>query len=143
MAKERILYDTNDYTDDYELMYDDLMFLRRTADKTVLVESCVAIARLGLWNGTVWGYSLRRSLSDCFKVENDCAIFKWYIDGRNNLRSSQTHHDGTHNILYRMWKPNISDSSRQTFLNKITNQTVTSNDISRYTVSLGKYFVKE
>ena len=47
------------------------------------------------------------------------------------------HHDGTDHYLYRVFKPDISDTRKENFLNKICRGTVTRADITRITRRLG------
>ena len=77
-------------------------------------------------------------MKDCLHFEDGCDYAEWYVDKKNNLRSKQTHHDGTNHYLYRMWKEGLSDTQKENFLNKIYTRQVTNKDITRYTKSLGK-----
>lgn len=101
----------------------------------------IIIGNLGLWNGRVpYAYkeTKNKNLKDCLRFENGCDYAEWYVDNKNNLRSKQSHHDGTNYYLYRMWKEGLSDTQKENFLNKIYTRQVTSKDITRYTKSLGK-----
>ena len=101
-----------------------------------LNENIVCIADLGLWNGRKMGYKiLRPNLESIFEVPYLTSL---YVDKRGNVRGTGNHHDGTNYYLFREWKDNLSDSQKETFLNKIYYEKVTSQDISRYTKSLGE-----
>lgn len=56
----------------------------------------LAIADLGLWNGRVTGYKVIKSLEDI--LYSDCDYAEWWCDSQ--LRSKQSHHDGTNYITY-------------------------------------------
>ena len=64
---------------------------------------------------------------------------KWYVDQYGNLRFTGHHHDGTNKVLYRMFRPELTDEQRENFTNKIYDGKATNADISRYTVRIGDY----
>lgn len=104
-----------------------------------LNERIVVIGELGLWNGKRMGYKLlSNNLKDCFYGDIDSA--EWYVDGYNDLRCNADHHDGTNHYLYRVFKDNLSDYTKENFLYKVSRGVATRQDITRYTTSLGKYF---
>ena len=85
------------------------------------------------------GYKLlSNNLKDCFYGDIDSA--EWYVDGYNDLRCNADHHDGTNHYLYRVFKDNLSDYTKENFLYKVSRGVATRQDITRYTTSLGKYF---
>ena len=99
-------------------------------------EDIIAIADLGLWNGRHQGYGIiGRNLADI--LYTNCDFAEWYVDRHNNIRMKGIHHDGTNYVLYRMFKPGLSDNQKQHFIDKIVDDMLTSKDISRYTVALG------
>ena len=99
----------------------------------------IILADIGLWNRRALGYKeiYSRSASDCLRFERDCEYAKWYVDERNDLCSHQSHHDGSHHLIYRSWKEGISDKQKQNFRDKIYYGKVTRRDITRYTDSIG------
>lgn len=103
----------------------------------------IIIAKLGLWNCSPNAYKLvpdnSHNISSCLCFEKDCDYAEWWVDSHNNLRSRQSHHDGTHQLLYREFKPNLSVKQQDNFCNKILQQKVTSKDITKYTCSIGKH----
>lgn len=106
----------------------------------VLPEELILIARLGLWDGSPMAYRVEgkaSTVADCLKFERDCEYAEWYVEG-NDLCSRQSHHDGTHHIIYRVWKPDITARQKGLFLDKVFNQKATRRDITRYTAGLGK-----
>lgn len=104
-----------------------------------LNERIVVIGELGLWNGKRMGYKLlSNNLKDCFYGETDSA--EWYVDGYNDLRCTADHHDGTNHYLYRVFKDNLSELTKDHFLYNVSRGIVTRKDITRYTTGLGKYF---
>lgn len=100
----------------------------------------IEIAEVGLWNGRRMGYNLlnEHNIRACLNFKQDCEYGEWWVDSRNNLRSRQSHHDGTHFILYREVKPEISSDQLDNFCWKLYNGKATSRDITKYTRSLGK-----
>lgn len=102
----------------------------------------IAIADLGFWNGRSMGYKLlNHNVNSCLQFEKSCDYAEFYCD-RYNLKSTQYHHDGTHYITYREFKPNISSDQADNFCWKLYNGKVTQKDITRYTRSLRPYVNK-
>ena len=142
-----IMAENPEYTEDeaYDLMcennnlyYDDKMYNLSGVD---LPENIIAIADLGLWNGRRSGYKeLGDDLTEIFKTS--CDFCSWYVDQYGNVRSTQHHHDGTNYILYRLWKPGLSDDQKENFMDKLYYGKATAADISRYTYRLGDYIGK-
>lgn len=103
-----------------------------------LPEDIIAIGDLGLWNGRVTGYKeIGGDLADC--LYSDCEYCEWYVDEYGNFRCRESHHDGTNYILYRMWRPGISEEQKDNFCEKCYLGTATQRDIYRYTVRSGDY----
>lgn len=100
----------------------------------------IEIADIGLWNGRRMGYNLlnEHNINACLNFKTSCEYGEWWIDSHNNLRSRQSHHDGTHFILYREVKPEITSDQLDNFCWKLYNGKATSRDITKYTRSLGK-----
>lgn len=100
----------------------------------------IEIADIGLWNGRRMGYNLlnENNIRACLNFKQDCEYGEWWVDSHNNLRSRQSHHDGTYFILYREVKPEITSDQLDNFCWKIYNGKATARDITRYTRSLGK-----
>lgn len=100
----------------------------------------IEIADVGLWYGRRMGYNLlnEHNINACLNFKRDCDYGKWWVDSHNNLRSEQSHHDGTHFILYREVKPEITSDQLDNFCWKIYNGKATPKDITKYTRSLGK-----
>lgn len=100
----------------------------------------IEIADIGLWDGRRVGYKLLNeyNIRACLNLKRGCEYGEWWVDSHNNLRSSQTHHDATHYILYREVKPEISSDQLDNFCWKLYRGKATSKDITKYTRSLGK-----
>lgn len=61
----------------------------------------VIFADIGLWFGRRRGYRVIGSnISDCLNFEKDCDYAEWYVED-GDLKSRQTHHDGTNLLVYR------------------------------------------
>lgn len=100
----------------------------------------ICIANLGLWNGRRDGYKVLGSTIDsCFTMLNGNYEAEWYLKN-GNLRCTQRHHDGTNYLLFRQFKPNVTQSQIDNFCQKVYNGVLTEADITRYTEGLGKYF---
>jgi hypothetical protein len=102
----------------------------------------IAIASMGLWSGRVQGYKLgSRMLSDTLTIGNEDYI-QLYYDGFN-VRKTAHHHDGTNYILFREFKPGLSDASKENFINKVySGETIDNATLNRYTRSLKRYIKK-
>ncbi len=104
-----------------------------------LPSTIVSIANLGLWNGRCNGYKIEgRKLSDIFIVGGDYHGVRWYIDTKGNVFGELSHHDGTHYMEYRMFRPELSDRQIDNFLDAVYNDKPY--DLGRYTVRLGDCF---
>lgn len=94
----------------------------------------LVIADLGLWNGHKQGYKILDGIEDVFYSETDYT--NWYFDG-HNLRSENSHHDGTNYLLYREIR---EDRNIDNLLTKIYNGDEISNStLNYYTKSLKEY----
>ena len=102
----------------------------------------IAIANLGFWNGRRIGYKLLdHNVNDCLQFEKDCDYAEFYC-GRYDLCSTQCHHDGSHCITYREFKPSITSDQADNFCWKLYEGKATQKDITRYTRSLKPYVKK-
>lgn len=99
----------------------------------------IAIADLGRWNGRFqWHKELKSdNLMDCLEVLADCEYNEWYVDRDGEFRSTQSHHDSTHYIYYRMWNSDVTEEQKEELLSKIYNGKATQADIDRVTDKLG------
>lgn len=135
---ESIKDDNPEYDDQYaidvaeDVNSDNLCIIREDLGN-IKTNTIIVIADLGLWNGCRIGYKEIKSLKDCFY--SDCDYCRWYVD-RYNMRSTQIHHDGTNELLYRIRKDGVSDYQWENFLGKIYDEKVTKADITKYTASL-------
>lgn len=123
----RLMCDIND-----EYLDDERLNLRKHADGEIVI-----IADLGRWNGRFSGYKELHSdlISDC--LSTGCDYAKWYVDALGDLRCSAAHHDGCDYYLYRQWRPGLSRTQKENFLQKIYDSKVTRRDINRYTKRIG------
>ena len=98
----------------------------------------IAIADVGRWDGRVMGYKeLGNNIKDC--LVSECEYAEWYVDQYGNFRFMGYHHDGMNTVLYRMFRPELTEDQRERFTDKIYNGTATASDVSRYTVRIGDY----
>ena len=146
MAVHTIYNDDIDYSElsaeemdyyDSDYFNDELINLKVPTE-----EQIIAIADMGLWNGRRQGYKVcGRLLSECLTVGNEDYNHLYY-DGFNT-RKTATHHDGTNHILFREFKPGLSDASKENFINKVySGETIDKATLNRYTRSLRKYVKK-
>lgn len=131
LSAEDMDYYDNDYFND------ELINLKVSTE-----EQIIAIADIGLWNGRKQGYRVcNRLLSECLTVGNKDYNHLYY-DGFN-VRKTTKHHDGTNYILFREFKPGLSNASKENFINKVySGETIDNATLNRYTRSLRRY-VKE
>ena len=138
---EHILFDNYPSADvdtyDYESAWRDIVANCRG----VKTNQIICIADLGLWNGRHSAYKLLgEGLANALYVGRDCEYIKFYIDGKGNFRSSQTHHDGTNKLLFREIKDGVTETAIRNFCSKIYQGSISSADIARYTKAIGHYF---
>lgn len=100
----------------------------------------IEIADVGLWDGRRMGYNLldKHNIKACLNFKRDCEYAEWWVDSHNNLRSKQTHHDGTNYILYREVKSEITSDQLDNFCWELYRGKATSKDITKYTRAIGK-----
>ena len=127
----------------YEEMLDlnDMYFEDEKSNLDIPTEGrIIEIADVGLWDGRRMGYNLlnEHNIKACLNFKRDCEYAEWWVDSHNNLRSKQTHHDGTNYILYREVKPEITSDQLDNFCWKLYRGKATSKDITKYTRAIGK-----
>ena len=106
-----------------------------------LGENIVALADIGRWNGRVNGYKeLGNNLANILYSSCDGDV-EWFVDG-TNVRCTESHHDGTNYITYRVWSEGLSDAQKDNFITKWLEGVAASKDITRYTKSLKPYVDK-
>ena len=127
----QIMLETND-----EYFNDERMNLDIQLNNDIII-----IADIGRWNGRFSGYKMIESgnIRDCLEFSKDCDYAEWHVDTYGNLRSTQHHHDGTHYLLYRAFKDDVTDEKKELLQSKIYNRTCKPSDISRYTYRLGDH----
>lgn len=130
----------NDYIDEMYRLNSEYLDDERCNLNIPTEGRIIEIADIGLWNGRRTAYKLLDShnINACLEFEKDCDFAEWYVDRYNDLRSSQTHHDGSHFIRYREVKPTTTSDQLDVLCWKIYNGKATARDIIRYTRSLGK-----
>ena len=120
-----------DFYNKIDINYEDIMFEYNKQ----LGENIIAIADLGLWYGRRKGYQiLSNNLNSIFQ-NFSCDCYQIFSDGYN-IRFKGYHHDGSHYILFRQWKSNLTNEQKQHFLNNIYCGKVTKTMVSYYTKSI-------
>ena len=129
-----LIYEMND-----EYLNDERANLNITLGNDILI-----LADIGLWDGRRFGYRELHSnnISDCLQFERDCDYAEWYVDSYGNFKSRQSHHDGTHYLIYRAWKKDVTDEQKEMVLDALYYGKANDRMIRRYTESLGKYIAK-
>ena len=104
-----------------------------------LDQPILIIADLGLWTGRHMGYKEIASgnIRDCLYSDRDIDYSTWYVDRLGDLRCDAIHHDGTNHLLYRTYKPGVTESQIDLLKEKLYNGTATRADITRITRRLG------
>lgn len=120
----------DNYNDYMQIWYgDERMNLNKEVDGVI-----VAFAVLGLWNGSPNGAKVcGTNVNSIMSSGED--YNKWYCD-RYNVRSEQTHHDGTNKIWYRVAK---DKKAAERLVNKIAYKGMTLQQFYRATKSLRPY----
>ena len=115
----------------YEYLEDERMNLNIPLNSKV-----ICIADIGLWNGRRHGYKMMgTNLNSLLQFMDSCDYAEFFCDNYD-VRGRQSHHDGTHFLLYRQLKPTLSEQQLENFLDKLYYGTLKKGDISRYTLSL-------
>ena len=104
-----------------------------------LDQPILIIADLGLWTGRHMGYKEIASgnIRDCLYSDRDIDYSTWYVDRLGDLRCDAIHHDGTNHLLYRTYKPGVTESQIDLLKEKLYYGTATRADITRITRRLG------
>lgn len=124
-----LMYDINNgYLDD------ERANLNIQLDQPILI-----IADLGLWTGRHMGYKEIASgnIRDCLYSDRGIDYSTWFVDKLGDLRCDAIHHDGTNRLLYRTYKPGVSESQINLLKEKLYYGTATRADITRITRRLG------
>lgn len=110
----------------------------------LLDDDIIILANIGLWDGRRRGYKELHSnnITDCLQFEKNCEYAEWYVDQYGNFKSTQSHHDGTHYLLYRAWKKGVTEEQKKSVLDGLYNGTISQRTIRRYTEGIGKYIAK-
>lgn len=141
--KKEVQEDYPDYTDEeiMDIIYEDISMCYDEEvydlSQISLPEDIICIGRLGLWNGTFDGYKEYPDLKSCFSGHD--GDLKFYVDENGDLRAELAHHDGTNHYLFRMWRSNVSETSRENLIDKIYYRKYSQADVSRSTVRIGDF----
>ncbi len=77
------------------------------------------------------------TLADCFAPSVDCDHAEWYVDRNKEFRCNEIHYNGTHQIVYRIWKSDVSFDERNDFLEKYDKEGMTQEEMDAKTEKLG------
>lgn len=83
------------------------------------------------------GYKELDGIEDAFRTQYDSA--RWYVDREGDLCASFSDHDGGTECVYRQWRDNVSDETREKVLSDIYEGT-NKYDYRNYTKSIGHLF---
>lgn len=110
----------------------------------LLDDDIIIIADIGLWDGRRRGYKELHSnnIADCLQFEKNCEYAEWYVDQYGNFKSTQSHHDDTHYLLYRAWKKGVTNEQKENVLDGLYFGTISQQTIRRDTEEIGKYVAK-
>lgn len=104
-----------------------------------LIDDIIVFADLGLWRGRVKGYKeMSNQLNEILTVFNG-DMYSLGLDNYN-LVAKDCHHDGTNYYIFRQWKPEVSEETREKFLDEVYENKLTEKEfkrkLTRYTKSL-------
>lgn len=104
----------------------------------------IAIADLGLWNGRHSAYMLIESgkVVDCLSTGSDIDDASWYVTDGGEFKASMSHHDGTNEITYRVFKKTASDKDMDALEGLIYGGKATQADIDKATDRIGPDIAK-
>lgn len=97
----------------------------------------LVMGTLGLWHGRVpvAGVIEGANIRGCLKSNTDYTTF--YVDTGGDLHCTATHHDGTNRLLYREFKPGVTEKQKQWLIDRVLRGDETNADIERLTNRLG------
>lgn len=117
------------YQDMDDSLDDERMNLNKEIDGVI-----IAMASVGTWRGKFNGYKIiGTNIKDILFSGSD--YVEWFGD-TNNIRSTETHHDGTNIILYRVAKDMLQ---AEKIAEKIYNNEMNEQQFMRVTKSLYPY----
>lgn len=121
-----------------DMNWDYLEDERMNLDKE-LYGQIVMIGSIGRWNGTFSGYTIKKAhnLADCLEFMDSCDYAEWYVED-GELRSNQTHHDGTNHVMYRLLPSGLPAE----ICEKLDEEDFTLDDLMEWTESLAPYVAK-
>lgn len=122
-----------------EMLNDELDFIRENVGTTPGDIVCIGI--VNTWSGTFMGLKTLNDndIGKCFMSENPPGYTTWGIDTYGNLICIDSHHDGTNYLIYRAYKPSLSDRQIDNFEALVCSGKLTNRDLSIYTESLERY----
>lgn len=136
----------SDISDDsiVESFYDQLNESYHTDNdlfNVLLDNDIIVFGDIGTWRGSVFGYKeLGNNLNEILSSLG-CDYYCVYSNGYN-VRFEGAHHDGSHYLLFRKWRKDITDQQKDKFEEHILNNTLTNRIINYYTESLLPYVTK-
>ena len=103
-----------------------------------LPEKVVVIADIGLWDGRRNAYKeYDNNLSSCLNFFGDCYLAEFFLKDED-VMSKQSHHDGTHYAVYRVYKKGRADEGHNAIHARIMKGEYPEEEIEKYTKPLGK-----
>lgn len=135
-----------DFSDDelYDIMHkinSDYLQDERQNLNIDIGREIICIANLGLWYGRKSAYKMiGTNIAQC--LYSECDSTEWFVNENNDLQCIADHHDGTNYYTYRAFKVNVTEKQKYKLLVKIYNNVDFSEELKRYTMSIGKYIRK-
>ncbi len=127
-----IMYETNS-----EYLEDE----RSTLSRIPIPNGIACVGSLGLWHGRVTGIpkgGALRSISDCLRsFVNGMSYCTFYVDEKGELRTEESHHDGTNYYWFRAYKPDTSEAQKERLNELIYNNQEYDAYLRRITYRLG------
>lgn len=125
----------------YELNNDDLEEEKSNVRDILIPNGIICVGDLGLWRGRASGIYKNgdlKEVADCLRFFCDgMSELTIYVDGKGELRSRETHHDGTNYYWFRAFKPEVSEEQKERLRDLIYNNQDYEPYLRRITYRLG------
>lgn len=96
----------------------------------------IAVANLGFWNRRADGWKeIGGNVNNCLQFFDGCDYAEFAVED-GDLKTKQTHHDGTHFVTFRKWKPGLDCYEKDVLKDAIYEGRAAKELVEKYTDSL-------